>query len=500
MRTRRVAVVLACTLLMICLWNETTAASTIATRIKVCTYNLGEYSYGRGDSISENEEAIIIEESKQFFSMQNCDIIGLQENADRLNTKTTDHEIYNNLYPYSCGLPRWTYIKTKYPIFSSGFSSWHSSGRIYTFCTVSINGVPVYVMSVHFALDFETRQKEYQELLTILSNKDSFIVFGDFNASKGKASEYDGVKNAGYNIANCGNFGAMNTISSGPIDNIITSSNIDIVNSYMPDVYDKMHSDHLPIVAELVINAEVKKCNIRFSNWDGTILQESAVTFGETPVYTGQTPTRATDQKNTYTFKGWSPSIDIAKEDITYTAIYSVNPIIKPEPTNLRDAKICKISDQVYSGKTIKPRITVKYNRNTLREGTDYTVKYKNNKNVGKATVTIIGKGKYSGTKKSTFVINPKSVKISRITAGKRKLNMKWRKGGNIDGYQIVYSLKDDFSNSHKKNIKKAKITSKTIKNLKSGNHYFIRIRTFKRSGGKTYFSRWSNTMVKKVK
>ena len=40
-----------------------------------------------------------------------------------------------------------------------------------------------------------------------------------------------------------------------------------------------------------------------------------------------------------------------------------------------------------------------------LKNGTDYTVSYSNNKNVGKATVKITGKGKYGGVITKTFKI-----------------------------------------------------------------------------------------------
>lgn len=57
----------------------------------------------------------------------------------------------------------------------------------------------------------------------------------------------------------------------------------------------------------------------------------------------------------------------------------------------------------VYTGEEIKPEITVA----GYTEGVDYEVSYKNNVNVGTATVVITGKGNYSGTKETTFIILP---------------------------------------------------------------------------------------------
>ena len=51
----------------------------------------------------------------------------------------------------------------------------------------------------------------------------------------------------------------------------------------------------------------------------------------------------------------------------------------------------------------------------TLKKGTDYTVSYKNNTNVGTATVTITGKGNYTGTVKKTFKITKANVKWKRL-------------------------------------------------------------------------------------
>ena len=58
-----------------------------------------------------------------------------------------------------------------------------------------------------------------------------------------------------------------------------------------------------------------------------------------------------------------------------------------------------------YNGSACKPSVTVKQGGTTLTSGTDYTVSYKDNINAGTATVTITGKGIYSGTVSKTFTI-----------------------------------------------------------------------------------------------
>ena len=78
-----------------------------------------------------------------------------------------------------------------------------------------------------------------------------------------------------------------------------------------------------------------------------------------------------------------------------------------------------EIGDQTYNSKAIKPEVEVYYDRQLLTAGKDYTVSYKNNTNAASAdavnakgksiapTVTIKGKGDFSGTVTKTFTINP---------------------------------------------------------------------------------------------
>ncbi len=59
-----------------------------------------------------------------------------------------------------------------------------------------------------------------------------------------------------------------------------------------------------------------------------------------------------------------------------------------------------------YTGSQINPTVTVKDGTKTLANGTDYTVAFSNNINVGTAKVTVTGKGNYTGTKTANYTIN----------------------------------------------------------------------------------------------
>ena len=177
-------------------------------------------------------------------------------------------------------------------------------------------------------------------------------------------------------------------------------------------------------------------------------------------------------------------------------------PVVIPKlgPTKISKAVITLIPDQVYTGKAIKPKFTVSIKDVQLKQGTDYTVTWKNNKKIGKATITVTGKGDYTGSIKTTFIIKPKPVKLSSLKAGSKALTVKWKKGSGIDGYEIEYSLKSTFKSSKKITVKGAGTASKIIKKLKKGKTYYVRIRAFKKTGGKTYYSEWSAIKSKKVK
>ena len=111
----------------------------------------------------------------------------------------------------------------------------------------------------------------------------------------------------------------------------------------------------------------------------------------------------------------------------TQTQTETIAKRVKPQEntqakTSIKKASVSGISNKNYNGKSQKQSIKVKLGKKTLKQGTDYTVSYKNNKNIGKATVTIKGKGKYEGSIKKTFQITV--AKGKTYTAGNFKYKM----------------------------------------------------------------------------
>ncbi len=68
-----------------------------------------------------------------------------------------------------------------------------------------------------------------------------------------------------------------------------------------------------------------------------------------------------------------------------------------------------------FTGKQYYPSVTVKVAGRTLTSGTDYTVSYSNNKNVGTSNVYVYGKGNYSGSLSAKFDIVPAKQQIQKL-------------------------------------------------------------------------------------
>ena len=106
-----------------------------------------------------------------------------------------------------------------------------------------------------------------------------------------------------------------------------------------------------------------------------------------------------------------------------------------------------------------------------------------------------------TSTKKPTWqqIRKPICIIKSAKNAKGKKIVVKWKKNTAGNGYQIQYSTSKKFAKGNKtKTISKNKTTSYTIKKLKKKKTYYVRIRTYKKVSGKTYYSEWSS--VKKVK
>lgn len=161
--------------------------------------------------------------------------------------------------------------------------------------------------------------------------------------------------------------------------------------------------------------------------------------------------------------------------------------------TKVSSLKVSIVSKKVYTGKKIKPSVKVTDSGKTLKAGEDYTLAYGTNRALGKGSVKITGKGKYSGTRTVYFYIIPKKQAITAVKGAKKSMKLKWTKAPGASGYQIKYRIRG------KKYSKTTRTSnSAVIKKLKRGKVYEVKVRTYKKVSGKTLYGAFSK--VKKVK
>lgn len=128
-----------------------------------------------------------------------------------------------------------------------------------------------------------------------------------------------------------------------------------------------------------------------------------------------------------------------------------------------------------------------------LQAGTTYKVKLR-------AIKTVKGKtyyGPYSDVLKTTTATD--KTKISKVNGAKKKITVKWKKISKATGYQVQVATDKKFKKNKKTvTISKNKTLSTTIKKLKSKKKYYVRVRTYRKVGGKKVYSSWSS--VKNIK
>lgn len=117
----------------------------------------------------------------------------------------------------------------------------------------------------------------------------------------------------------------------------------------------------------------------------------------------------------------------------------------------------------VYDGKEKKPKVTI----SGLRNGTDFTVSYANNKAIGQATATITGKGNYYGKKTVSFKIVPNKVSGMKVSRTTNSITLSWNKVAGAKSYN-VYS----YASGKYKKIATVKTNKATIKSLSAGKKY----------------------------
>lgn len=83
---------------------------------------------------------------------------------------------------------------------------------------------------------------------------------------------------------------------------------------------------------------------------------------------------------------------------------------------SITDDMIANIPSVTYNTRAHTPDVTVTFEGSTLEAGKDYGVAYTNNINAGTATVTVTGKGNFTGTASKAFTINKAGLTLNPCT------------------------------------------------------------------------------------
>ena len=167
---------------------------------------------------------------------------------------------------------------------------------------------------------------------------------------------------------------------------------------------------------------------------------------------------------------------------------------IKTANNDITKASVSGISTKAFTGKAITQNVTVKVGNTVLKNGTDYTVSYSNNKKVGKATVKITGMGKYGGVITKTFKINPAKQEIQKLTAKSKAFFIDWAQKGSATGYEVQYATNSKFTGAKKVTITNNKTDKTTVSKLSANKKYYVRVRSYTTVGGTKYYGAWSAT------
>ena len=120
-----------------------------------------------------------------------------------------------------------------------------------------------------------------------------------------------------------------------------------------------------------------------------------------------------------------------------------------------------------------------------LQAGTCYAIEVYSGGNYNPYTLSLTQKP----------AVSVASVKAKKAVSKKaKKAVITWKKASGVDGYQVTYSLKNNFKKAKSVNVsaKKAKVT---LKKLKRGKKYFVKVRAYRNVEGARYYGGYSKTL-----
>lgn len=249
--------------------------------LKVMTYNVGQWYKGTSTNVPADLDQAYYALQSGMIERNNPDILAIQEYWTLFSqTGRTSLSVLEEYFPYiyEVGVSSGFYgrcICSKYPISNYTTHNYVSdSARYYDSCTITVDETPITVLTTHLSLQEENRVSEISELIEYLDTQTRFICCGDYNTNIMSESVTDPYYptnvepffEAGFHSANYAKNGFLATSNNGVdgkginsyIDNIYTSSNIDVINAYVDrtKITDDISEivDHMPLIANLWIN------------------------------------------------------------------------------------------------------------------------------------------------------------------------------------------------------------------------------------------------------
>ena len=104
--------------------------------------------------------------------------------------------------------------------------------------------------------------------------------------------------------------------------------------------------------------------------------------------------------------------------------------------------------------------------------------------------MTFTGLNAWKGTVTENFYILAPVVEEMNAYPEARSIGLVWKKSKGATGYEIEYSTRKNMWGAKKVKVKA--VICATIKDLKPGKTYYVRIRPIAKVNGKTYESGWA--------
>ncbi|MCR5691269.1 MAG: hypothetical protein K6G62_03530 [Eubacterium sp.] len=238
----------------------------------------------------------------------------------------------------------------------------------------------------------------------IKANEEESYIYNPADKTWYDVTDVQGLKKAGGDVWNATYLGTVGRRVCG-VGNVILSSYTDDGISPRTKVNTTEVESSENADSKVSLSGDKVDLKVASATYTGKALKPQV-----TAKYNGTTLKEGTDFSLTYSKNkkaGKKAQITLTGKG-NYTGSVTVNFTIKKRKLTKKNAAV-KVAKAVYTGRALKPKVTVKWKGSKLKKSRDYTLKYSKNKKVGKkALVKITGKGNFKGSIKKNFTIKKK--------------------------------------------------------------------------------------------